>query len=338
MINWTPVCTAYRGGADQRERLRSDVPMARRRGAGRRMGGRVLQRMAVAFGAAAVFGGGWSAPAYAEFQVLSENVAGGVNNNVAQWSHAKTQQISNSIYNRGGDFIGFQEICRGQLSSVRDDLYYRYGRLFQQYLQVNVTGGDNSALNSNQCTYNASTGEFGNGLLLPRTAVSTIDYTLPDDGSAGRNGMLCAETTAENRAIEFCSTHFSPPDRDSSGSVRTAQSERVRDIAVYHGQYRGIVVAGDMNIKPDESYIQPLYSRLKEIDQFDSSINYKNSFTFPNDQSFGTLVKKIDYVFYGDYRVGSPVGARVEPVYWSAYPEAFDHRILPGLEMFMRAL
>lgn len=322
--------------ADEVPRGRASAGSWRRRS--RAGATRALGRVGVTLCVAAVATGAWAGTASADFQVLSENVAGGINDNVEQWSHAKTQQISNSIYNRGGDFIGFQEICRGQLASVRDDLYYRYGRTFQQYLQVNVTGADASRLDTNQCRYNASSGEFGNALLLPRLAVSTADYTLPDDGTAGRNGMLCAETTAENRAIEFCSTHFSPPERDGSGSVRTAQSERVRDIAAYHGQYRGIVVAGDMNIKPNESYIQPLYSRLKEIDQYDSSINHNNSYTFPNDQSFGTLVKKIDYVFYGDYRVGSPTGARVEPVYWSYYPQAFDHRILPGLEMFMRAL
>lgn len=300
----------------------------------------VSKRLAILVTAAcALILGPFSYSAQADFQTVTMNVCGG-RSNCDPWTYGKTQQMSNAVYNRSGDFVPLQEICNGQIGDLQNDLYYRLGRYFYSYRAVTVPGVSNA-----NCAYGTggSAGDYGLGVLIPRQAAYVSIHTLPNSASNEKRVMLCAETTAESRGIEVCSTHLSNKNETDATYWRGEQVKRVTDLAKQYGAVRGILIGGDFNATPFASEMSPIYAALDEADdtyRYDSSggpLNQENDSSFPNKHYCCVVEQKLDYVFYGAYRIAPDTG-NVQPVSWDTLSDSFDHKFFPVLHLSMKAL
>ncbi len=129
-------------------------------------------------------------------------------------------------------------------------------------------------------------GEYGNAILSRWPVCSHENHALPQLRPNEQRGLLEVRVRVAGRALVFCATHFDyrPDDAERQASVGL-----LRELVAAREGYP-VIVAGDLNARPDSRVINTVTSFLS-----DSFVQARgDGFTFPAEQPD----RRIDYILY----------------------------------------
>ena len=132
-------------------------------------------------------------------------------------------------------------------------------------------------------------GEYGNAVLTRLPIDSVKNHKLPQSLPNEQRGMLEVQLKVGDEKLVFFATHFDyhPDDTERWESVAMLKM-RIAEIPA-----TPVIVAGDLNARPDSRVIEEAVSFLH--DSFDV-VSGDDCFTFPADQPN----RRIDYVLFKD--------------------------------------
>ena len=213
-------------------------------------------------------------------------------------------RIADVIRNTNADLVALQEVDRGVRRTDGVDQPARLGELtgmaavFEK--NADIQGGD-----------------YGNAVLSRYPIERYVNHKLPRMGENEQRGLLEVHVRVNGREVVFFATHV---DHQEDDSERLASVDALRGCVA---QFKGkpVIVAGDMNARPDGRVIERMDAFLNNA----AIGSEAETLSFPADSPD----RRIDYVFYTEGTGLRAAGCEVidEPV-------ASDHRpVLATLEL-----
>ncbi len=154
-------------------------------------------------------------------------------------------------------------------------------------------------------------GEYGNAILSRSPVIRHVNNKLPQSYADEQRGLLEAHIEHHGRPVIFYATHF---DYRGDDTERLASSVMLKDL-IEQQSTQTIIVAGDLNTRPDTAVMKKLRKFLVDTHNEENGPGY----TFPADNPD----RRIDYIMHTPRAGLKVIESRVidEPV-------ASDHRPL----------
>ncbi|MEU8506362.1 endonuclease/exonuclease/phosphatase family protein [Streptomyces brevispora] len=271
---------------------------------------------------------------------LTYNVCGGV---CAIYQGSKTAWRDNMIHTMDywdADLLMLQEMCYGQWTLLRDALEGRSsgGPAYDSVWGAALAENPGCAKWGSDTRYGLATFSKGKPGTIDQSSRSVVHLPNPADGE--QRILLCARATVTGRGVRACNTHI-----DYRGDNPKVQIEQVAAIGrQYALQGDPVVLAGDFNLFPKDSRLDPLYDHgggtgiFQEVDE-----NDKSQFTGPECPQSGDRCRsgeetaepvcspradgrgKIDYIFLSYYWFTTVRGDAA-----ACTPGMSDHHLLRG--------
>ncbi len=204
--------------------------------------------------------------------VMSFNVCGGQcapTLPTTQWAST----VAAIIDENRSEVVMLQEICRSQYLALSDLLGKRDPAVGTPYTFAWKPSLTNNAACKvwGEAPNRAETGYFGNAILIRGAGAIRYrtDVALPNPYGHEPRFMICLDTAFE-QTIRVCNVHI-----DYHPESRKVQLAHVAKLVGGWAATRPVVLGGDLNIRPDASELQALYSaplgtgRLTEVDDTD---------------------------------------------------------------------
>ncbi len=208
------------------------------------------------------------------------------------------QRIADVINAVKPDLVALQEVDKGVERSQRID---------EPAVLAKLTGM-HPVFEKN---INFQGGEYGNTILSRSPVMRHINYKLPQSLPDEQRGLLEVHIEHQGRPLIFYATHF---DYHGDDGERLASTAMLHDL-IKEQPIQTIIVAGDLNTRPDTAVMQKLQAFLVDTHIDDTDPGY----TFPADKPD----RRIDYIMHTPDAGLKIIESRVidEPV-------ASDHRPL----------
>ncbi|WP_411081152.1 endonuclease/exonuclease/phosphatase family protein [Streptomyces sp. cmx-18-6] len=188
----------------------------------------------------------------------------------------------------GARVILLQEMCSGDLDSVRASLGGEWHSLFRPY----TAGRDGRGATVN-CTGDGR-GTAGYGILSALPLSRVAEASLPQPATGLRRAVLCATAGAED--VRICTAHLNPPQSGAGSVTAELRADQLRALVEAASGPR-TVFGGDLNTGPPGrgvtdawAGVEGPYGVYRECDQSASSGR-------PRETHRGGY--KIDYLFTG---------------------------------------
>ncbi|WP_101927990.1 endonuclease/exonuclease/phosphatase family protein [Streptomyces sp. NBRC 110465] len=177
----------------------------------------------------------------------------------------KRARIEALVRESGAGVVLLQEMCSGDLASVRTSLGGEWHSLFRPY----TASGKDHGTATTRCEGDGR-GTAGYGMLSAAPLGEVTDVSLPQPAAGMRRSILCA--VEQSRSVRICTTHLNPR-RNGGGSVPVElRADQLRALVGAAG--RRTVFGGDLNTAPPKpgeggpwARVDGPYSVYRECDQ-----------------------------------------------------------------------
>ena len=227
-------------------------------------------------------------------RVLTYNIHHGVGTD----KQHDLERIAELINRLSPDLVALQEVDKGVKRTLGEDQPARLAEL---------TGMEVVFVKN----INHQGGEYGNAVLSRLPVTHYINHALPKLYPDEQRGMLEVHVDADGQPIVFFATHF---DYRGDDSERVASAQWFEQV-VNKQPNRAVILAGDLNDRPDSRVIELLSGYLNDT----YTLNSDPGYTFPA----GEPDRRIDYIFHHTRSGLTAVESRV-----ISEPTASDHRPL----------
>lgn len=183
------------------------------------------------------------------------------------------QRIANVIMAVEPDLVALQEVDKG---------VERTNRIDQPAVLAELTGM-HVVFEKN---INYQGGEYGNAVLSRLPVIRHANYKLPQLTPDEQRGLLEVHVEHAGRSIVFYATHF---DYHGDDKERLASAVMLKEL-IDQQETKTIIVAGDLNARPDSAVIKKMTAFL--IDTHDDVQG--PAYTYPADQPD----RRIDYIMH----------------------------------------
>jgi endonuclease/exonuclease/phosphatase family metal-dependent hydrolase len=198
------------------------------------------------------------------------------------------ERIAAVIKASGSDLVALQEVDKGVKRTDRVD---------QPSVLAELTGM-HVVFEKN---INYQGGEYGNAVLSRFPVKRYENHPLPQSIPGEQRGLLEVHVEAEGRAVVFFATHF---DYHEDNGERLASADMLRGL-VENQRGKAVVVAGDLNARPDSRVIEKVDAYLD--DTHSTTPQADPGYTFPANEPD----RRIDYILYTPGSDLSAVQSRV---------------------------